>query len=254
VTILSVIQDISTTIGVEKPAAVFSSTEREHVELAALANEIAERIQHAYDWQRVKRTQTYTGDGTTTSFALPSDYSRMAAGKPNAALVRSSSTLRVEQVQDHDDWLDMQVRNWTPACLSWTILGGMMQFYPAPAAGEVLKWHYISTLYVRSSGTSVSDFFPLDLPYDFADGDEFGTRKAAFTEDGDFFQLDDRLLRLGMIWQWNANKGLPYAEDMQNYELHLAQRINKDIGRRGFGIGRRSGYGDAYAYPFAISG
>ena len=35
--------------------------------------------------------------------------------------------------------------------------------------------------------------------------------------DGDSFVLDERLLKLGMIWQWKANKGSPYAEDMATY-------------------------------------
>ena len=35
--------------------------------------------------------------------------------------------------------------------------------------------------------------------------------------DGDTFVLDERLLRLGMIWQWKAQKGSPYAEDMGTY-------------------------------------
>ena len=29
--------------------------------------------------------------------------------------------------------------------------------------------------------------------------------------------IDERLLKLGMIWQWKANKGSPYAEDMGTY-------------------------------------
>ena len=29
--------------------------------------------------------------------------------------------------------------------------------------------------------------------------------------------LDERLLKLGMIWQWKAKKGSPYQEDLGTY-------------------------------------
>lgn len=38
-----------------------------------------------------------------------------------------------------------------------------------------------------------------------------------FLADGDSFRLDERILKLGMIWQWKANKGTAYAEDMGTY-------------------------------------
>lgn len=241
-------------VGIARPEAIFGSTEQENLELGALANEIAERIQAAHDWQRVKRTQAYTGDGTTTAFELPTDYSRMAledTSDPNSFLIRSSSCIGISYVTN-GEYLDLTVRGFSTATLAWTLMEGRMQFYPAPSPGEVIKWQYISTLYARSSGSSVSDFFPLDLPFDFTDSDEYGTRKAAFTDDADFFQLDERLLKLGMIWQWKHDKGLPYAEDMLTYEQHLAQRVMRDPGQRGIRIGRpRMPRGDI-ALPWTI--
>jgi len=39
----------------------------------------------------------------------------------------------------------------------------------------------------------------------------------AFLNDADSFRLDERVLKLGMIWKWKAQKGSPYAEDLSNY-------------------------------------
>lgn len=54
-------------------------------------------------------------------------------------------------------------------------------------------------------------------------------RGDAFMNDGDTFVLDERLLRLGMTWQWKALKGSPYAEDMSNYETALAVVSGADV-------------------------
>ena len=40
--------------------------------------------------------------------------------------------------------------------------------------------------------------------------------------------LDDRLLKLGMLWQWKAQKGGPYAEDMNTYGDALTVAMGKD--------------------------
>jgi len=50
----------------------------------------------------------------------------------------------------------------------------------------------------------------------------------AFMADGDTFLLDERLLKLGMIWQWKAQKGSPYAEDMGSYSDALANAMGRD--------------------------
>ena len=50
----------------------------------------------------------------------------------------------------------------------------------------------------------------------------------AFMADDDTFLLDERLLRLGMIWQWKAQKGSPYAEDMANFQTALSRVSGAD--------------------------
>jgi hypothetical protein len=55
-----------------------------------------------------------------------------------------------------------------------------------------------------------------------------GSYGDAFMNDGDTFRLDERLLKLGMIWQWKAQKGSPYAEDMGSYEDALRRAAGAD--------------------------
>jgi hypothetical protein len=53
----------------------------------------------------------------------------------------------------------------------------------------------------------------------------FGDR---FMNDGDTFRLDERLLKLGMTYQWKAQKGSSYAEDMSTYGDALAIAMGHD--------------------------
>lgn len=228
-TILTVIADVAKVVGVSVPTQVFASTTREHVELASLANEMAVRIGKAHDWSLLRTLKTYTGDGTTTAFALPDDYLRMLK-KTN--LWSSAIQTPLTHIVDTDEWLEMQVRAYDYVLGAWTMLGGNIEIMPALASAVTAKWYYVSNLIVAPAT---------------------GANKATFTADDDVFRLDERLLKLGMIWQWRANKGQSYAEDMTNYENALEQDIGEDKGSRMIRVGRpRMPRDVSTAYPQTV--
>jgi hypothetical protein len=229
-TVLSAIRAAAPKIGVAQPSSVFSSIAQEHVELAALAQEVAERIAEAHDWQALKRLHSITGNGEATNFDLPPSYERMPIGQE---LRTSVLECALHHVIDHDEWLDLQVRSYETATGAWTIIGNQIAFYPALDDGEVVQLYYMTDLIVETAAGDLS---------------------TSFTADADTFRLDERLLTLGMIWQMKADKGKAYAEDMQTFEMALAQKIARDKGARMLHIGTPTlPRGVRVAYPKAIS-
>lgn len=212
--ILSVAEAVALKIGIEVPGALYTSTEREHVELRGVLAEAAERVLCAHDWQRNKARGVITGDGTTEEWPLPSDFFRW----PKDARMWSS---RIETamtfVPSADDWLQLEVHNFEAVQNLWTRIGNKILIRPALGAGETAQYYYQSRN-VISGGT-----------------------KAAFTADTDTFDLGERLLKLASIWEWKSGKNLPYAEDMANYEHALAEAIGQDGGPRTLAIGRKRG-------------
>ena len=202
-TILSVMQRAAIPLGIMQPASVFGSGDQFALELQRLVGEIAERIVQEHDWQALKTVCKYTGDGVTEGFPLPADYLRMPIG---GEVWSSAYVNRMAHVPNSNDWLGLKVRQIQPTERAWTIIGDKMEFYPTLQTGEVAKFYYISK--------------------------NIRTGADMFTLDTEVFLLDDRLLELGMIWQGRAHKGLPYAEDMMNYELALAKAISRDKGAR----------------------
>lgn len=211
-----------------KPGSLFS-TDQFGLELGQLATEAASAIAQYYDWQKLKKLKTYSGDGSTIAFDLPPDYDRMLKkGYIHSQMWR---TRNFRKAVDEDEWLLLQDINLAGTPGVWIILGGQMQFFPALPATETARHYYISNLIV---GT----------------GDGQPGTKAAFTADGDNFVLSERLLKLALIWRWRAQKRLEYSEDMTNYEIALAEEVTKDRGSKVLIVGPERYPSDASApYP-----
>lgn len=226
-TVLSVTKDVCPVIGLDIPDILFASTEREHIELQALANEMARRIADETDWQRLRKIATITGDGSAVAFALPSDYARMV--KKAGLWSTSQPSLALRHVTDIDRWLEDEISGFTGMVGEWTIYGGQLHIRPVMASGDIVKFAYVSKHHVS--------------------GDQ-----RIFTADDQEFLLDERLLSLGMIWQWKANKGQPYQEDMENFNNAMSVAIGNDKGSRilTIGSGRIRG-GAEFAFPHVVT-
>lgn len=229
--ILSVIKQVCPVVGLTVPTAAFSSTDREMVEMQALANEMAQRIAFdTRDWTRLKTLGTFTGDGVATEFDYPADYKRMLK---KARLWPSASPFSpLTHYPDSDQWLGLSVQNYQTLVGSWTALGSQIAIQPALAAASTVKFYYLSNKIVA---------------------DKDGILKTEFTADDDVYRLDERILKLGMIWQWKANKGLSYGEDMTTYEDALAVASGADKGSNILVVGsQRSSIATDYAFPGVI--
>lgn len=231
-TVLATAKKVALRIGMEQPDALLSSTTREHLELAEILQECAEQIafDSGHDWEALLTLKTISGDGATSSFALPTDFKRM----PVAAQIwttRLDAPLRV--IDEVDAWLEIDIRDADYVSGVWTRIGGSVQVKPTPTASETLKYYYITNKIVSPSG---------------------GSDQATFTADTDSFVLDERLLKLCAIWQWKEAKGIEYAEDMQTYQDALAQAIVADKPSRRLSVGKRRVWtGARRAYPEALS-
>jgi hypothetical protein len=208
-TLLTVVRDVCAAVGVALPASVFGglNTNRTMQEMVALANEMAQRIAYdTRDWSALKAVQVYTGDALQTEFPLPANYKRMLL----TSNVWSSLNSQVPMtfVPDPDDWLRRRLGNTRDSGIGeWMLLGGNLVVRPTMGVGTTATFIYLDRNCVALASGGFGD---------------------SFLADGDRFRLDERLLKLGMVWQWMANKGSPYAEPMGTYSDALANAMGHD--------------------------
>ena len=113
---------------------------------------------------------------------------------------------------------------------AWIMIGGQIVFDPVLTSGETAKFYYLSNKIVT---------------------DEDGETKATFTADGDTFRLDERLLRLAIIWRWKQMKGLPFEVSAAEFAQALEQRAMREAAK-GIIRGGRFRPMAKTAYPWAL--
>lgn len=231
-TVLSAAQSAMVRLVGRKPQTVFSSTSQMEIEIADLATDVAVDIMKSHDWRALTKLHTLTGDGTETEFNLPSDYDRIVLAQGVADT--GNWLWGYSSVQSLDEWMTITNSGFgaiTPGW--WIILEGKMRFSPAPSSGSPAQFAYISNAIGRAAAG--------------------GAPISAFSDDGDSFVLEDRLLTLGLIWRWKAQKGLEYAEDMASYEKALSENAARDKGSQAIRKGYPNRLPSAHlAWPWAL--
>src|SRR5258708_39047167 len=79
--ILSTLQLAMPICGLPQPAQAVSSTDPTVIKFVALAQDIGDELRERYFWRNLNIAGQLTGDGTTTLFALPSDWAQLSPGQ-----------------------------------------------------------------------------------------------------------------------------------------------------------------------------
>ncbi len=229
--ILSVVQNVCLTVGLDKPDVVLSSTDREMQEMVRIANEVAIRIRDAeFDWQTLQAIKTIQGDGVAEAFDLPDDYARMQS---TARLWSSRWSWGLQHISDPDGWLEMLAVPVVPVSGQWIIYDDQIHILPVTQSTETIRFFYISKNVVKPAS---------------------GSNKPLFTADDDTFRLSERVLELGMIWQYRSQKGVASDDDESNFERALYTAMNNDKGSKPVvsGNARNRFHGVRTAFPYPV--
>lgn len=205
-TLLTVVQDVCEVVGVEFPTSVFAgiNNNRTMQEMLRVADEMAQRIAgDTREWSAMKAVAIFTGAGE--SYTPPIDFKRLLV---TTELWRSTQTMYpMRYIPDLNEWINRRSRNYNDSRGEWINYAGKVHFSPQLYADETVTFPYLTKNCISLASGGVGNHFMAD---------------------NDTYLLDERLLKLGMIWQWKANKGSPYAEDMGTWSDALAMAFGTD--------------------------
>lgn len=203
--LLQIVTDACALVGLNTPTAVVSSTDDTIRQMVTFAQYEGDELSRIAKWRQQKVAASFTGDGTTTTWALPADFDRFTT----EARRESTVLLGLDGPVSDDEFLDADARNFNPTIPYWRLFGNNIETVPAVANAQLIRFEYISSYWVTDSG---------------------GTPKVRFTADTDLSLLPDRLIVLGIVWRWKRAKGLDYAEEYRTYQVEKIRQARVDGG------------------------
>lgn len=211
-TLLTICQDAIKEDGrFDVPSSIVGNSDPTAVQLLALANRTGRILAYDNTWQVLVTSYTFPTVSGTASYSLPSDFHHFI---DLTTWDRTNTTQMVGPVSAAA-WETMQSGNVVGAGIEkyFRIYGSLFYIYPTPTAAETIAYQYASTNWISG--------------------------KAAFSADSDVPLIDSDLFILGIRYRFLASKGLPYAEEKDEYMRRLASLQEKDGGKGAISFGNK---------------
>jgi len=204
-TLLSIVQDVTTRIGVPKPSTVADNTSRSVIQLLAIANEVGELLGKR-DFKSLERRVTFTSTGSELQGAVSTILPEADPASPRVIGETAwdlTSAMYMGNVPSPQEWEFRKVRNITGPTYRFRLmtdpdtLDNSIYLNPAPAAGHSMGLEYFSNFWCKS---------------------EAGEGQTAFAADTDILLLPEACFKAEMKWRWKREKGLPYDDERADAE------------------------------------
>tara|TARA_R110000764_G_scaffold109166_1_gene195274 strand:- start:304 stop:1005 length:702 start_codon:yes stop_codon:yes gene_type:complete len=208
--LLTMIQNASDTIGLARPSAVVSSTDGNVRTLLSLAQTEGRELLERFSWPQTQVEKTHT----TLAAELQGVMATIAPGfgyMINNTFWNRTLTQPVPGPLSPSEWQGLKARTTTGPYASYRIQANKLYAFPATVAGNVWAFEYQSTYFCQSSG---------------------GSNQAAWAADADVGVMDENLMEMGIIWRFKKKNGLDYSEDYRVYEQKLANEMARVGGKR----------------------
>ena len=207
--LLTIVQDAMVQAGFDSPSIVMASSDATVTLFKQLAQVEGDSLSRAHDWRGLKVLASMTGDGTSTEYSLPADFSRFMTAYP----FWQQDTPSVPLIHVTDDEMQaLKVAAASPSRPVWRLFGDNIEFYPAPTDGYVIKSEYRSAYWIVDGSDS--------------------SRNLRWTNDTDSAVIPERLISLGCVWRYKQAKGFDYAEDYRTYRIEMAKEASAENGRQ----------------------
>jgi hypothetical protein len=214
--LLSLVQEVAGSLNLPQPASVVGNTDPDAILFLNLAKREGRELFRRHDWQKLIVEHTQTSLATVAQTALPTAFDHLT---PDVEIWNRSTDVRYLGPVSSSEWMRLNsgisggVSGW------WRLIGGALNIYPAPTAGQTIAFEYISKNWCQSSAL---------------------VGQSTWAADADTGIISEELMALGVTWRWLRAKGMDYAEEMATYERELEKAAARDRGIRIMAIGRSS--------------
>jgi len=207
-TLLTICQDAANEIGVPAPSSVIGSADTTAIQLLAATNREGKNLVTGYDWEILVKEENHTAiaaesQGAMTTIAA--DFERFS----NNTMWNRTTDRKFYGPLNNSEWQTLKGSVQSGITNYFRIRGGLLLISPVPTVGNSIVFEYISKFWIDSTGNGLAN-------------------TDTFTADSNTTTLDEDLITMGVIWRFLKQKGLPYDNQLQEYQIKAAEKQAKN--------------------------
>jgi hypothetical protein len=219
--LLTIMQEAMVLAGLDPPDTVIANTDPTVRQFKVLSKIVAEELVRDYEWPQLLARSTLTGDGTSTVYDLPLDFSRWVSGH---VFYKSDNTGDIYRSVTTEQMNYIKQSNITPLYPVWTRFGDTLDFFPAVPLNEVIKAYYVSEYWAIDSALL--------------------NRSRDWAADDDYSVIQERLVTLGTVAKYMASRGFPSVSAFAEYTEAVRQAIGEHSGAENIDLSMPSEWSD----------
>lgn len=179
--------------GFEMPSTIIGNEDAVAVLLRSVATQVGRELVRLVNWQALKTAHSFATVAAVSAYSLPADYQRFA----NLTFWNTDEDQPLIGPVNGIDWAALN-RGLTVLGIRYAfhVSGGFMNLTPTPTDVQNIGYDYYSRYFSTTA---------------------LGAAQENWGADGDLWRLDPDIAVLGMRYRFRARKGLPFAEEKQDY-------------------------------------
>lgn len=212
-TIAEALDTVALRCAIVAPGSWAASNTRTATEIRSILYATVDELLEKIDWpEPIRVDYDVDGDGSST-YALPSDFKRLVMDK--GAVIDIDSMKRCIAVGKRSIWTKLTTDNLPGDTRYFRITGTeedgySLDLFPALETGDTVTLAYVSKNWLtNSSGASTE-----------------------WNSETDTLLLPQRAVELGCIWRWRRQKGLPWEDNISEYEAYISSKGTENLAAR----------------------
>lgn len=200
--------DAARECSITPPDNWLTTTDTTELQFLTFLRAAVDELLNRHAWSAVSTDYTFNGPGST--FALPSDFWRVAP-EENALYETSPMRRVVDPMPNRGDWTETVAWNWTGVKRYYRLRNTTIEFIATLPNPCTIKMAYVQNTWAQTAG---------------------GSPLTTWTNLTDISLLPGPLLRMDIIWRWRRHKGIIYADRKAEFETEFARYVGDDAPRR----------------------
>ena len=205
--LLTIVQSACRRIGQPVPNVVATATDATVSQLFEMANEEGVELSKAGDWRVLRQEKVFlTLAQENQTNMIPTDLGYWI----DETFWNRSSRRPIYGPISSQQWQAWKAFDTFPVMDVFYFRGQDILVQPVPPAGETYAFEYSSSLWCQSAGA---------------------VGQSEWMADTDTGILDERLMKLGLLWRFKQARGLAFDDDKATYDAQVQQALAQDSPR-----------------------